>query len=99
MGVESPHEVMKPHEGGSSIHYFQSGSEHCTAECVLQNVCCRMLELQPAPGCAMVTASQTEQRPWPGGKQASPIIVSSTFSCIAKHSTLSFNCRTWQVVI
>ena len=25
---------MKPHEGGSSIHYFQSGSE----QCMLQNV-------------------------------------------------------------
>ena len=28
---------MKPHEGGSSIHYFQSGSEQWTADCVLQN--------------------------------------------------------------
>ena len=76
---------MKPHEGGSSIHYFQSGSEQCTAECVLQSV----QELQPAPGCAMGDSfpdrAETLAR-W----EAMPMIVSSTFSCkyIAKHSTV-----------
>ena len=73
-------------------------TEQWTAECVCR-MCIRSCSLlRVVQG---VTASQTEQRPWPGGKQIMPMIVSSTFSCkyIAKHSTLSFKCGTWRVVM